>query len=167
MKARKAVTFRKRGDNVKLKIEIDPDAPREVVIRSPEVDDEVRRIQLAFEKAISSAGEIALKATGGETFVSYSELYFFEVIDEKVYAHTKSDCFVSAMNLTELSEILPRSFCRATKSSLINTMKIRSITRSPTGVGEASFNGTEKTAFISRMYYKTVRETIEEMRLKK
>lgn len=152
---------------MKLKIEIEPGSEREVILRAPTADDEVRRIQNAIEKAMSSTGEIALKSFAGEIFVPYSEIYFFEVSGEKVYAHTSSNCYGCAMNLTELAEILPRSFCRATKSSLINTMKIRSITRSPTGVGEATFNGTEKAAFISRMYYKTVRNVIEEMRLKR
>ena len=152
---------------MKLKIEIDQGAEREVIIRADEIDDEVRRVRAALEKGISFSGEIALKSFTGEVFVPYSEIFFFEVQEDKTYAHTRSDCFVCPMRLSELSDILPRTFCRATKSSLINAMKIRSISRSPTGVGEAAFNGTEKRAFISRMYYKDVREIIEEMRLKK
>ena len=151
---------------MKIKIEIDPDSQKEIIIRAPAIDDEVRRIEEALERAMSSPGEIALKSVSGEIFVPYSEIFFFEVSGDKVYAHTKLNCYVCPMRLTELTEILPRYFCRASKSSMINVMKIRSIVRSPTGVGEVSFNGTEKKAFISRMYYKVVREIIEETRLK-
>ena len=152
---------------MKLKIEIEQGAEREVIIRADEIDDEVKRVRAALEKAISFSGEIALKSAGGEVFMPYTEIFFFEVQGDRTYAHTRSDCYVCSLRLTELTDILPKSFCRATKSSLVNTMKIRSITRSPTGVGEVAFNGTEKRAFISRMYYKEVREIIEETRLKK
>ena len=87
-------------------------------------------------------------------------------LDNKVYAHTKTACYICPMSIAALAAFLPRSFCRASKSTIINVMKIRSISRSPTGVGEVAFNGTEKKAFISRNYYKVVREIIEETRLK-
>ena len=149
---------------MKLRIEFVPGAEKELILRAPEIDDEVRRIQAALE-AVSSPGEIALKSAGGEVFLPYRELYFFEVNGDRTYAHTAKDCFVCPMHLFELSEILPRSFCRASKSILVNAGKIRSITRSPTGVGEATFSGSEKKVFISRMYYRALRELIEEMRL--
>ena len=150
-----------------IKIEIGDGKEREVIIRAPEFDDEVRRIQSALSRAASGTGEIALKTSCGEVFVSYSEIYFFEVSDDRTFAHTANDCFVCPMHLYELESMLPNTFCRASKSSLVNVLKIRSITRSPTGVGEAALAGSGKTVFISRMYYKPVREVIEEMRLKK
>ena len=152
---------------MKLKIEIDRGLPKEVIIRAPEFDAECAAIQRAVEKALSSSGEIALRGAHGEFFVPYSELFFFEAGDDRVYAHTSSEVFTCQMRLAELEEMTPRTFCRASKSVLINTSKIRSITRSPTGVGEATFNGTAKITYISRMYFKSVREIIEETRLKK
>ena len=152
---------------MKLKIEIDRDLTKEVVIRAPEFDEECAAIQKAVEKAISSSGEIALRSARGETFVPYSELFFFEASGDRVYAHTASEVFTCQMRLAELEEMTPRTFCRSSKSVLVNTAKIRSITRSPTGVGEASFNGTDKKTYISRMYFKAVRDVIEETRLKK
>ena len=99
----------------------------------------------------------------GEIFIPYEEILFFEVSDNKVYAHTQSNCYICPMRMAELANMLPRSFCRTSKSGMINVMKIRSIVRSPTGVGEVSFNGCGKRAFISRNYYKFVREIIEEI----
>ena len=151
--------------DVKLRIEIEPGAEREVILRAPTVDGDVRRIRDAIEKAVSSPGEIALKSGDGEVFVSHSEIYFFEVSGDKTYAHTAANCYVCPMHLFELEEILPRTFCRASKSILVNSGKIRSMSRSPSGVAETAFSGTEKKIFISRMYYKTVREIIRETRL--
>ena len=151
---------------MKLKIEIDPDSPKELILRSPVIDEEVRRVQKALEQALAAPGELALKSMSGEIFIPYSEIFFFEVSDNKVYAHTQSNCYVCPMRMAELADMLPQSFCRTSKSTMINVMKIRSIARVPTGVGEVSFNGSGKKAFISRNYYKVVREIIEEMRLK-
>ena len=151
---------------MKIRIEIDQTAEREIIIRTPAIDDEVLKIQSALER-VSSTGEIALKNGSGEIFVRHSEICFFEVNGEHTYAHTAKECYTTPMRLFELEGILPGTFCRASKSVLLNTMKVRSLTRSPTGVGEASFSGSEKRTFISRMYYKSVRDVIEEVRLNK
>ena len=152
---------------MKLKIEIDSDLPKEVILRAPSIDDEVVSVRRAIECALASSGEIALKSAAGEIFVPFSEIFFFEASSDKVYAHIKDDCLVCQMTLIQLSNLLPSTFCRASKSVIINTSKIRSMTRYATGIGEAAFNGSEKTVYISRMYYKAVREIIEETRLKK
>lgn len=150
---------------MKLKIEISPQLEKELILRAPEIDDEVIRIRAAIEKISAAPGEIALKTASGEIFVSYSEIYFFEVSGDRTYAHTSRDCFVCPLRLAELENMLPRYFCRASKSILVNASKIRSISRSATGIGEAGFSGTEKKIYISRMYYNSVREIIGETRL--
>lgn len=151
---------------MKVTVVVDPSSEREVIIKAPEYDDEVAKIRAAVDSA-SADGEIALRSGQSEVFVKRSEIYFFEVSDDKTYAHTARDCFTTPLRLLELEGILPGTFCRASKSVLVNAMKIRSMTRSPTGVGEASFSGSEKKIYISRMYYKAVRDVIEEVRLKK
>ena len=152
---------------MKIRIEIEPGIPEEVIIRAPAVTDEILRIQKALENAASRRGELAVHSGEGEIFLSYGEILYFEGSDDYVCVHTAQDCFRSAMRLNELAGILPRAFVRSSKSGIVNTAKIRSITRGPTGVGEASFAGCGKKAYISRMYYSAVRETIEEMRLRK
>ena len=152
---------------MKLRIEIEPGAEKELILRAPAIDDDVRRVQAAIASLSENPEEIALKFAGGEIFVPYRELYFFEVSGEKTYAHTATECFVCPSHLFELERMLPPAFCRASKSILVNVSRIKSISRSATGVGEAAFFGTEKKIFISRMYYKQVRDVIEEVRLKK
>lgn len=150
---------------LKLRIEIDPDLPEEVVIRAPAVSDEVRRLRDAVEQSLRGGGEIAVRKRDGECFLPYEEVLFFETANDRVWAHTAQECYACSLHLNELSDLLPRTFARAAKGCLINTAHIRSISRSPTGVGEATFRSSVKTVYISRMYYKTVRDTIEETRL--
>ena len=90
---------------------------------------------------------------------------FFETDGDHTVVQTAEDCYLCPQKLTDLLSVLPREFVRASKSCIVNTSKIRSITRSPTGVGTAAFEGCGKKAYISRMYYKVVRETIGETRL--
>ena len=152
---------------MKLKIEIDPSLPEEIVIRAKTVSDAVRRVQTAVEQALSASGELAVRRGSGEFYVSFGDVLYFEVTGERTVVHTADSSYISPMRLCELAELLPRTFVRSSKSGMINTAKIMSITRSPTGVSEATFAGSDKTVFISRMYYKSVRETIEETRLSK
>ena len=152
---------------MKFKIEISPGCEEEIILRAPEATERIRRLQSVIENALEKPGELMLYDAGKEYYIPYSEIIFFEANAGRVYAHTDKAFYVCPMSLSELCEVLPRSFARASKSCLLNTAAVYSITRSPTGVGEAEFVSTRKKAYISRMYYKTVRETIIETRLEK
>ena len=151
---------------MKLRIEIDPNGPEEVVIKTKAVTDKLQNLQSVLERELGASGEIALRRGDEEFYLPYRDLLFFETEGKTVAAHTKDEVFLSTMHLNELLVLLPRSFTRASKSCIVNTAKICSIQRSPTGVSVARFNGSEKTLYISRMYYRIVREIIEETRLK-
>ena len=152
---------------MKLKIEIDSSLPEEVILRAPEINDTVRRVRQALDGALQLTGEIAVRCGGEELFLPYSAIYFFEVENDRVYANTANDAFICNLRLAELAELLPRAFARASKSCIVNTAKIRSLKRSPTGVCETGFSDSEKKIYISRMYYRAVRDIIEETRLSK
>lgn len=152
---------------MKLTVEIDKDRPEQVIICAHAVTDTVRRLQEAVDRVLTGGAELAVKKGEQECFLACDELLFVETSEDRVWVHTARDCYACPMRLYELEQLLPRTFVRASKSCLVNTALIRSLTRSPTGVGEATFRSSEKTVFISRMYFKPVRETIEETRLSK
>ena len=149
---------------MKLRIEIDEEAPEEIVIRAKSADARLRRLQTAIEGALGSR-ELAVKKADEECFLPFAELLYFETSDKTAYVHTVHDCFVCPLHLNELERLLPAEFVRCSKSAIINTQLIRSLIRYPTGIAKASFKGSDKYAYVSRMYYKIVRDTIEEMRL--
>ncbi|MBO4219360.1 MAG: LytTR family transcriptional regulator DNA-binding domain-containing protein [Clostridia bacterium] len=151
---------------MKLRIEVDPDCSEEVVIRARGMSDEILRVRNAIETVLSNSGEIAVKKSGETSYIKLCDVLFFETGDDRVWAHTDRECFECPMTLSELLLKLPVSFEKASRSSIVNTSLIRSLVRSPTGVGTASFDRSSKRVFISRMYFKAVRGKIEETRLK-
>lgn len=151
---------------MRLRIEVDPECTEEVVIRARGMNDEILRVRNAIESVLSDSGEISVKKPGGTSYIKLRDVLFFETGDSRVWAHTDRECFECPMTLSELSLKLPVSFEKASKSSIVNTSLIRSLVRSPTGIGTASFERSSKKVFISRMYFKSVRGKIEETRLK-
>ena len=151
---------------MKLRIEIDPDCDEEIVIKAQGVTDKIRRLQETIDREMKRSEEIAMRKDGKECYLLYSDLLFFETDGNRVTAHTADECFVVPLRLNELEMLIPRTFARASKSCIVNTAYIKSISRSPTGVSTAAFAKSDKIVLISRMYYKIVREIIEETRLK-
>ena len=150
---------------MKLRIEIDPDGPEEVVIKAKAITESLQNLQTKLERTLNASGEIALKKGNEEFYLPYREILYFEIEGKSVTAYTKDEAFQTALHLNELSLLLPKSFTRASKSCIVNTAKICSIVRSPTGVSVARFSGSDSILYISRKYYHVVREIIEETRL--
>lgn len=155
-----------RDNKMKLRIEIDPELPEEIIIRGPEYNEKINRIKSVLDGLTDNSSDIALYSGEREFFIPISKLLFFETYDNKVWAHTQSNIYQCQMNLSQLEEILPRYFVRSSKSCVINIKEISSIKRTASGIGEAGFYKSEKIAYISRMYYHSIRDRIEEMRLK-
>ncbi|MBO4868926.1 MAG: LytTR family transcriptional regulator DNA-binding domain-containing protein [Clostridia bacterium] len=152
---------------MKVRIEISEDGDEEVVIRARSLSDEVRRISEAVTAA--AGGEATLSLTDGESeyFIPVASLLFFETDGGHTTAHTADRMYYTARKLYELEAILPRTFARVSKSCVVNTALISSIKRNPVGASETLFVGSYKKAYISRSYYKAVRELIEETRIKR
>ena len=151
---------------MKVRIEISDDGEEEVVIRARSLSDEVRRISEAAEKIAGGEAQLSLTDGKREYFVPLSELLFFETEGGHLTAHTADRMFYTSLKLYELESVLPRTFVRASKSCVVNTARISSISRNPMGASETCFTGSYKKVYISRSYYKSVRQVIEETRLR-
>lgn len=150
---------------MKIRCEIDPDADFEVIIRAPELTEEVAKLQTLISKSSASSLDVAVIRGDAEVFFPVTKLLYFEAFDGKVYAHTEKDCFICQKKLYELEEILPMTYARASKACIVNTAKIMSIMRGLSGVAEVTFKASEKRISLSRKYYHAVRDLIEETRL--
>ena len=151
---------------MKVVVEIDPAAEEEVRVRAKTMTPAVRRLGETLGSLLSESAEIAVKKGEREFFLSPEDILYAETAEGRVWVHTARDLFLCPLRLRELEELLPRHFVRASKSCLLNTAHVAALSRTPTGVGEAEFRGGKKV-FISRMYYKPVRDMIEETRLKR
>ncbi len=150
---------------MKIRVLIDPDRDEEVLIYAHSASPQLRRLQEAIEKALSHQDAIAVKKGASEVFLDCFEILFAETSGDRLWVHTATDVYQCPLRLYELEERLPRGFARASKSCLVNASLIFALFRSPSGVGEARFSGSEKRVFISRRYYKGIRDKIAEMRL--
>lgn len=152
---------------MRMRVEITDDDDVEVTVRCPGITDEVRRIEEALRSVSERGTSLALTLGKEEYFVPCEDILFFESDSGRTTAHTADKMYYTQYRLTELEHLLPRSFVRASKSCVINTARISSISHNPVSASEASFSGTYKKIYISRMYYKSVRDIIEETRIRK
>ena len=66
--------------------------------------------------------------------------------------------------LYELEDLLPNNFIRVSKSAIVNVSHIFSIDRNVTSSSCIKFNGTYKNVYVSRRYYKDLKNKLNEMR---
>lgn len=148
---------------MKVRIELDPqmDEP-EMIIRAPRLTEDVARLQqLILEQNMTP---LTFYKDRSEYFVDVSEILFFETDGEKIYGHTREEAYEVRQKLYELEEILPISFCRISKSTIVNTKQIYSIEKSFSGTSTVNFYQTHKQVHVSRHYYQLLKERLKEMR---
>ena len=98
-------------NNLKVKIEIDPDAKDcEVTIRCSEVDARVLSIQRALSEMGTPGSQISFYKEESEFFLPLSDILFFETDGGVIRAHTADDEFEAKYKLYELEEKLPSYF---------------------------------------------------------
>jgi len=142
---------------VKLRIELtDGSEEDEVIVRCGSVDSNVQKIQ-EFIKSLS-APRMTFYKNSQEFYLPVEDILFFETDGEQIFAHTQNDAFKVKHRLYELEELLPGIFVRAAKGTIVNTKQIYAIDRNLTSSSKVSFNGTHKHIYISRHYFKPLKE---------
>jgi DNA-binding LytR/AlgR family response regulator len=146
---------------MRLRVEVtDELSEDEIVIRCGRADGIVEKIRANI--AGMSSPKLKLYKGAGEYYLPPETIFFFETDGETVYAHTASDAFQVRRRLYELESILPRFFARASKGVIVNTARIFSITRNLTSSSKIEFRGTHKHVYVSRHYYKTLKDKLSE-----
>ncbi|MBE9914917.1 LytTR family transcriptional regulator [Paenibacillus donghaensis] len=129
--------------------EIDNQQEEEIIIRCHEVNEEIlsllRRIK-AKNKMLIGFNEDTIHQ------INFSDVYYFESVDNKVFVYCRDRVFESKQKLYELEELCEgRKFFRASKSSIINIAKISYIKPSISGRFEARMDNGE-SVMVSRQY---------------
>lgn len=150
---------------MKIRMEIDPDAPEELVIRCKALTADIVKLEQLLTKEWNPSGEMILYQDDTEYYIETKRILFFETEGTQVLAHTEKEIFETRKKLYELEDILGSAFLRISKSAIVNLDKIYSIRRNLTASSEISFRGTHKQIYVSRAYYKVLKEKIEEKRL--
>ena len=131
---------------MKIRIEIDENLmEEEVIIRCAGLNDIVREVQKAVSEA-SSGTQTAMFFKGEqEYYFPLSKVLFFETDGNTINVHTADDIYETRYRLYELEEMLPGSFMRISKSAVVNTNRIYSISRGMSASGV--IQSTHTTAY--------------------
>lgn len=153
---------------MKIHIELNPElAEEEIVIRCPTLSDKITRMQQALSEIDSHAQKITLYQKETEYYLELDEILFFETGVKCIEAHTVTDIFQTKYKLYELEEFLPGYFMRISKSAILNTNKVYAINRNLTASSVVEFQNTHKQVFVSRNYYKPLKNKLEERRVQR
>ena len=151
---------------MRVKIEIEEGlAEEEVIIRCGSLNESVISLQNYISRQGNSKRCLPLTNGDTEYYIPMEEIYFFETEGREIRAHTADKLFFCGYKLYELEELLPGSFMRISKSTIVNLDHIYSITRNLTASSEVEFNDSNKKALVSRAYYKALTERLSIRRL--
>lgn len=89
---------------------------------------------------------------------------FFETSGTSIHAHTSDNFYQVKNKLYELEKILPSNFIRVSKSTIINVKHIYSIEKNITSSSIVQFSNTHKQVYVSRNYYKLLKQRIDQSR---
>lgn len=150
---------------MRVRVEIGTDvSEKEIVLRTNEYDEEVERMLSLLQK-IQKTPQLIFYKESTEYFFSSDKILFFETSERQVYAHTKNDVFFVKHRLYELEDILSGKFMRISKSTIVNLSHVYALTQSISGCS-IQFANTHKQVYVSRRYYKLLRERMKEVREK-
>jgi len=150
---------------MKLRIEVDNKInENEVIIRCSEFSEEVKNIQTMLQDMLAHNKSITFYKGDTEYYLSLEEILFFETEENGICAHTVDNIYNVKYKLYELEEFLPGYFMRVSKSTILNTNHIYSITHSISASSKVEFQNTHKQVYVSRYYYKPLKIKLLEKR---
>lgn len=152
---------------MKIKIEFDEQLQEEeIIIRCSSLTDKIQKIQRTLSDIDNLEEKIVLYKKETEYYLNLEDILFFETGIQGIEAHTIDDIFQSKFKLYELEEILPGTFMRISKSAILNTNRVYAINRNLTASSIIEFQHTHKQVYVSRNYYKPLKNKLEEKRMK-
>ena len=152
---------------MKIKIEIDENlTEEEIVIRGSALTEEMAVVQKAVADVLARKQTLTFYKKETEFYIPLDEILFFETEAGSISAHTAEDVYTVKYKLYELEQVLPRNFVRVSKSTILNTSKVYSVERNLTASSVVEFAGSHKQVYVSRYYYKSLKISLEEKRLK-
>lgn len=142
--------------NVSVK-EIPENEEEEILIKCHEINEEI----LALLHKLKLSSERLLVTDGDEIHrIALQDVFYFETVDNKSFIYCASRVYETKLKLYEFEEMTQGSrFFRASKSTIINAMKISYIKPSLSGRFEVSMENGEKL-MVSRQYVSDLKRKI-------
>lgn len=153
---------------MKIVLEVDENLEeQEVIIKCPEINEDTMYLQKQISELLSKRLQLQVSKGDADFYIELHEIIFLETTNNLVAVHTADQIYESKERLYELENILPGSFMRVSKSTIINTDKVRAIHKNITGASEVEFVRSPKKTYVSRNYIKILLQRLDEKRLKK
>lgn len=150
---------------MKIRVELDGSiAENEVIIRCNAISEEIQMVQRTLADLAMDQQKFVFYKGDTEYYLPLERILFFETEEKMIYAHTADQMYQAKYRLYELEEFLPGHFMRVSKSTILNTDKVYSIQRNLTASSVVEFQNTHKKVFVSRYYYKPLKNKLEEKR---
>jgi len=150
-------------DEMNIRIEISPDAAEdEVIIRCRQITGQIQKIQKLIADESAAIPQLTFLKENKEYYFPLKNITFFETNENNVYAHTRNDVYRIRLRLYELEELLPRTFVRISKSTIVNVEQILTINRNLASASLIQFYKSHKQVYVSRRYYKNLSERLTE-----
>ncbi len=133
-----------------------PGGEEEIIIRSDRIDDRI----MALIQALKSDGAklAGFSPKGQIRMLSPGDIYYFESVDNKVFAYCEHDVSELKYKLYELEErFAGTDFIRISKSMILNISKVERFAPAIGGRFEAILLNGEK-AVISRQYVQNLKK---------
>lgn len=136
---------------------IAPPQTEQVIIECCEVTNEVEQIK---QFALNTGQTISGSINDRLYTVNISDIYYFEAVDDKVFAYTDKDFYEVKGRLYELeSRLAPFMFLRCSKSVKISLMKLESVSPALNGRFTAHMKNGE-SVIISRQYVPALKKAV-------
>ncbi len=150
--------------SLKVKLNIDPSQKEaELIINAPNLTPEVKQLYQLLQERQSNLEQIEAEKENVSYYLNLSDILFFETDSKVVMAHTKRNAYQVKYKLYELEDLLGGNFMRVAKSTILNLDKVYSVTRSISNC-QIKFEESYKTVYVSRHYYRDLRNRLEERR---
>ena len=130
-------------------IEPKPEEEDEIIVKCRAIDEDL----MDLLNLLRQGGRKINGYRDGNIYpIDLSEIYYFEAVDQKVFAYCRKDVFEIKSRLYELETSLPpKKFLRAAKSLIINFSQVQHLSPAFSGRFEAELKNGEKV-IISRQY---------------
>lgn len=138
-------------------LDIPPGGEEEIIVKCSYLDDELVQLLRRFGQGSS---KLNVFRDGEIYLISPEEIYYFESVEEKVFAYCCAEVYEIKSKLYLLEQRLPeRDFLRISKSTILNLNKIGRLSPAFGGRFEALLQNGEKV-MISRQYVGRLKEAL-------
>lgn len=150
-----------------IRVEVDDNLiEEEIIIRCSQMNEKIYQIQKFVSDIASKANHFVFYKGDTQYYLSLEEILFFETEENSICVHTLDNVYQTKYKLYELEELLPGYFMRVSKSAILNINHIYSISRNITASSIVQFQNTHKQVYVSRYYYKLLKQKLEEKRMR-